>query len=86
MHLFEVFLTPGSSGENLLTPNVHEETGAQVMTVEQAAFVGLEGIPDDPQGRARRLIACQASDQRLIASRLDAHAEVAAYKLHVLGG
>jgi hypothetical protein len=85
MKLFEVFVVPGHDPSNIFSPEVLAETGAQVMTPAQAKFVGLEGIPDDPEGRDRILVACQPADERLIASRLEAHEAVASFKLHVLG-
>ncbi|MBW2458072.1 MAG: hypothetical protein JRI68_26445 [Deltaproteobacteria bacterium] len=85
MKLFEVFIIEGQDASNILSPEVLAETGAQIMTPAEAAFVGLEGIPDDPEGRPRVLVACQPADERLITSRLEAHAAVGGFKLHVIG-
>ena len=85
MKLFEGFLVEGRDTSNILSPDVIAETGAQVMTPSEAKFVGLEGIPDDPEGRPRLLVACQPADERLIASRLEAHDGVGSFKLHMLG-
>ncbi len=85
MKLFEVFIVEGCDTSKILSPEVLAETGAQMMTPAEAAFVGLEGIPDDPEGRTRVLVACQPADERLISTRLEAHEGVASFKLHVLG-
>ena len=85
MILFEVFLTPDYLGDPLLSEETIAETGAQVMTPEEAAFVGLEGIPDDPQKRKRLLIACKPGDMRLVQSRLEAHAQVASFRHFEVG-
>ena len=85
MKLFEVFVVEGRDTSNLLSAEVIEATGAAVMTPEEAAFVGLEGIPEDPEGRKRLLIAFNPTGERLIASRLEAHDAVASFKLHMLG-
>ena len=60
-------------------------SGAQVFTPEEAKFVGLEGIPDNPDGHARKLIACGAAEKNFIASRLEANAAVASFRLLELG-
>ena len=62
-----------------------DATGAQIFTPAEARFVGLEGIPDDPEGRERVLIAFRPADEQYIASRLEAHPAVATFKLHDLG-
>ncbi len=85
MKLFEVFLAPGSDATGILSKKTLAETGAQIFTPEQAALVGLEGIPPDPEGRDRVFIACGPADERFINSRLEAHAAVAVFKLHDLG-
>lgn len=82
MKLFEVFLIEGQGAADLLSADMLERTGAQVMTVEQAAFVGLEGIPEDPQGRQRLLIACKPEDVRIIHTRLESHQAVGGFRLH----
>ena len=85
MKLFEVFLGEGVNADSVLSAEVLEETGAQVMTPEQAELVGLEGVPADPEGRRRILIACRPQDERLITSRLERHEGVNGFKLHLLG-
>ena len=85
MKLFEVFLSPGTSKDGLLSAEVLQQTGAQVFTAEEAAFVGFEGIPKDESGDARVFVACGPSDAGFIHSRLEASAGVARFKMHDVG-
>ncbi len=85
MKLFEVFLVPGVDHGDLLSRETLDATGAQIFTPAEARFVGLEGIPDDPEGRARVLIAFRPADEQYIATRLEAHPAVATFLLHDLG-
>ena len=83
MHLmFEVFLTPGSFGQGLLTAETQADTQAQVMTKAEAEAVGFGGLPDDPQGRERRFIICAEMHGRRIQNALTASADVAAFDMH----
>ena len=88
MHLYEVFLVPGAhpASEEVLSPEVLDETKAQVMTPEQAETVGFHGIPEDPQGRPRLFIACGETDGRMVQTRLEASNLVAQYRLHYVDG
>ncbi len=85
MKLFEVFIGPSGLQNPLLSEELSSSCGAQIMTPQEAAFVGLEGVPDDPEGRDRRLIACKPADEGLIATRLEAHADVSAFRLLEIG-
>ncbi len=82
MKLFEVILAPGASAGTVLSQEVLDETGAQLFTEEEAKLVGLEGIPDNPGGDTRMFIACSPSDGQFVATRLEAAAAVARFKLH----
>jgi hypothetical protein len=83
MHvMFECFLAPGASGENLVTAETLADTQAQVMTPEEAVAVGFSGLPDDPQGRQRRFIVCTQTDARRIQGQLEMNSEVAAFRMH----
>lgn len=85
MHvMFEVYLTPGSFGQGLLTKETQADTQAQIMTKEEAEQVGFAGLPDDPQGRERRFIVCAEKDARRITNALTASAEVAAFDMHAI--
>ena len=81
--LFEIFLAPGPrESDQLLSDEIMETTQAQIMTPEQAEAVGFHGIPEDPQGRKRVIIAVAPRDARLIHTRLEASAAVGAYRMH----
>ncbi len=82
MKLFEVFVREGSGRDQVISPEVIEQTGAQVFSQAEADFVGLEGIPDDPEGRERLFIACSPTDARFITTRLEGNEAVAGFKLH----
>lgn len=83
MHvMFEVYLTPGSFGQGLLTEETQADTQAQIMTKAEAEAVGFGGLPDDPAGRDRRFIVCAEKDARRIQNALTASAEVAAFDMH----
>ncbi len=77
MKLFEVILAPGANASSLLSKEAIEETGAQIFTEEEAKLVGLEGIPDNPEGDPRVFIACSHSDEQFVATRLEAAAGAA---------
>jgi len=83
--LFEAFITPGTDPNQILSADIIAESGAQVFTPAQAKFIGLEGIPEDPEGRERAFIACRPADQRLIVTLLERSDKVLAFKLHQLG-
>ena len=85
MSLFEVFIGPSGLSSPLLSDEVASSSGAQIMTPAEAAFVGLEGIPDDPEGRERLLVACSSAEERLIATRLEAHGDVSGFRMIQLG-
>jgi hypothetical protein len=83
MHvMFEVYLGPGASAEALLTPETLQDTQAQIMTPEEAAALGLQGIPEDPEGRERRFIVVVKSDERRIYNQLEMNPQVTAFRLH----
>ncbi len=84
MRLFEVFLGPGGKDKPLFSDELLKETGAQVFSSAEAELVGLEGIPDDPEGRDRLFVACSPTEERLIHTRLEANQDVASFKLHDL--
>ena len=85
MKLFEVFIVPNRDHSQLLSEDAIELTGAQVFTAKEAAFIGLEGIPDDPDGRERVFVACLPSHHSFVSSRLEAHEAVAQFRLIEIG-
>jgi len=83
MHvMFEVFLKPGTTGEGLVSEETLADTQAQIMTPDEAKAVGLDGLPDDPEGRERRFIVIAKSDERRIYHQLELSPEVTAFRLH----
>ena len=80
MVVFEVFLAPGADADTLLTDDTRKETGAVVMTIAEAEAVGFGGIPADPAGRERRLIAVRKADETWIHRALEAHQHVGAFR------
>jgi hypothetical protein len=85
MNLFEVYLAPGADKDQLLSPDVLQETGAQVFTQAEASFVGFEGLPESESDDPRIFIACKPSDSKFIHTRLEAAAGVARFRLHDVG-
>ena len=79
--LFEVFLVPGALGGELLTQETLDDTQAQVMTPEEAAKVGFQGIPERP-GTQRQLIVCKHSTAGRIQNALEASAQVGQFQVH----
>ena len=85
MILFDVYLKEGISSDSLLSDEVKQSTGAQLMTADQAAFVGLEGIPDAESELPRVLIACGSADERLVHTRIERNEGVASFRVLKLG-
>lgn len=85
MKLFEVYLAAGTDKDQLLSPDILQETGAQVFTQAEASFVGFEGLPASESDHPRVFIACKPSDSGFIHSRLEANHGVASFKLHDVG-
>lgn len=82
MKLFEVFLAPGGDPKSLLSEEAQKETGAQIFSEAEAKLVGLEGLPENETEDTRVFIACGHSDAQFVATRLEAAAGVARFKLH----
>ncbi len=81
MVVFEVFLTAGADADNLLTPETRTETGAVLMTLAEAEAVGFAGMPADPEGRDRRLIAVRKADAKWIHRALEASEIVGSFRM-----
>jgi hypothetical protein len=71
MVVFEVFLAPGADADALLPPATKQETGAVVMTIAEAEAVGFGGVPADPSGRDRRLVAVRKADAQWVHRALE---------------
>jgi hypothetical protein len=83
MHvMIELYLAPSASAEGLFTQETLDDTQAQIMTPEQAAAVGLQGLPDDPEGRSRLLVVVGKADERRILNVLEASPEVTNFRVH----
>lgn len=82
MVVFEVFLAPGADASQLLTAETTRETGAQVMTLNQARKVGFAGLPEPPPGVDVRLVAVAKRDAPWIHRTLETNEGVASFKVH----
>jgi hypothetical protein len=78
--VFEVHLVPGSDASGLLSPEILNETKAQVMTVAEAKAVGFGGLPD--LGPNVRLIAINKRDAQWIQRALERSDIVSGFKIH----
>lgn len=82
MVVFVIFLAPGSDPDTLLTAEMKSDTGAQVMTLDDARKVGFSGLPPGPEGVEVRLIAVRGSDAAWVQRRLESHEAVSAFQKH----
>lgn len=80
--LFEVHMAPGSDPDALLSADVERETKAQIMTLDQAAKVGFQGLPPAPPGVDVRLVAVAKRDAPWIHRLLETHEGVGTFKVH----
>ncbi|HEY4122891.1 MAG TPA: hypothetical protein VGM56_33735 [Byssovorax sp.] len=81
LSVFEVHLAPGSDPDTLLTPEIVQETQAQIMTPAEANAVGFAGIPADAPSNIR-LIAVAKRDAAWIHRRLESNSAVAGFTVH----
>jgi hypothetical protein len=81
MVVFEVFLAPGADADVLLSAETKKETGAVVMTIAEAEAVGFAGMPADPEGRDRRLIAVRKADAPWIHRALETSEMVGGFRM-----
>jgi hypothetical protein len=84
LNLFVAHLTPGADGSAILSAETVADTGAQVMTPEQAKAVGFAGLPDYPANVA--LIVSRTSDRNRILSSLEQSPAVAKFEVHEVDG
>jgi hypothetical protein len=80
LSVFVVHLTPGDDGSGILSDEVLQETGAQIMTLEDAAAVGFSGRL--PQGKDVRLIVVSPGDARWIEQALERAPNVVGFAKH----
>lgn len=77
--VFEVHLAPARSGDDFLSAELLDETGAQVMTPAAARAVGFDGVPDDPNVR---LVAVAARDKGFVQGALERAHDVVGFRAH----
>ena len=80
--MFEVVLAPDAEDARLLSEETRGDTGAQVLTPDEAASAGFLDIPEGEPGRERRLIIVEKRDERRIQNALEANPEVAGFRIH----
>lgn len=86
LSVFEVYFVRGEDLSGLLSREILEETGAQVMTAQEAEGAGLRGLAAVTGDREVRYIAVNARDARWIERVLEGSALVTGYRVHDLGG
>ncbi|WP_437967213.1 hypothetical protein WMF04_47990 [Sorangium sp. So ce260] len=82
MTVFEVYLAPGTASADLLSAEVLSETGAQIMTLQEAELVGFQGLKALDGAGDVRLIAVRARDAAWIHRCLETHGAVASFRAH----
>ncbi|APR83117.1 Hypothetical protein A7982_08466 [Minicystis rosea] len=85
MVVFEVYLAPGADPSQLLSAETLRETGAQVMTIDDARKVGFSGLPDPPAGTEVRLIAVAKRDAPWIHRAMETNDAAATFRVHEVG-
>lgn len=82
LNLFEVVISSSREAGGLLSEEVLAETMAQVMTLEEAAAAGFNGMQPDPKGRDLRFVAVAPRDAQFIQRRLEANPTVLSFRVH----
>jgi hypothetical protein len=80
--VFEVYLVDGKSSRNLLSAEQLRETGAKVMTLEEATKEGFAGLHPLSDAGELRLISVSRRDAPWIQRSLEAHDAVASFRVH----
>jgi hypothetical protein len=80
--VFEVTVATGYDADALLSEEVLRETGAQVMTPEEARAVGFSRARPEAGGHEQRLIAVAPRDVQFVQRRLEANDAVLSFRLH----
>jgi hypothetical protein len=78
--VFEAIVDRGQDPDSLLSQEVLQETGAEVLTPAQAAARGFSPIQADAQGREVRLIVVPSRDAQFVQRRLEANHAVVAFR------
>jgi hypothetical protein len=79
--VFEVFVAPGASPDGLISQEIQRDTGAQVMTLDEARKVGFSGIAESA-GSVVRLIAVRKRDAPWIHRTLETSEAVGSFRVH----
>lgn len=82
MTVFEVHLAQGTGSADLLSAEVLSETGAQVMTLQEAELVGFQGLTALDGSGDVRLIAVRARDAAWIHRCLETSGAVVSFRAH----
>lgn len=80
MIVFEVHIAPGSDPAYILTGETLKDTGAQVMTREEAEKVGFFGLPELPTDHEVRYVAVAKRDERRVHSAIETSPAVGAFR------
>jgi len=75
-------MAPGADPATLLSPEILKETGAQVMTLDEARKVGFAGLAEPPGGKVVRLIAVKKRDAPWIHRTLETNEGVGGFQMH----
>ncbi|HEY7725180.1 MAG TPA: hypothetical protein VH880_07595 [Anaeromyxobacteraceae bacterium] len=84
--VFDVVVARGQDAEALLSGEVLRETGAQVLTLEQARARGLTAALPDPGGHEIRVVAVPQREMRFVQKRLEANEAVLSFTSHEVAG
>jgi hypothetical protein len=84
LNLFIAYLTPGGDPSTILTADTKSDTGAAVMTPDEAKAVGFGGLPEIPGNVA--LIVVKTIDRGRIINALEASPIVAKFSMHDVDG
>jgi hypothetical protein len=81
MVVFEVVLAPEANPDELISEDIKRDTGAQIMTLDDARKVGFSGLPESP-GKEVRLIAVRKRDAPWIHRTLETSEAVSGFRVH----
>lgn len=79
LNVFVVHLDANRTDDAFLSDELLSETHAQIMTVDQAAALGFQGLPDDPH---LRLVVVAPRDKGFVAGALERSAAVTGFGVH----
>jgi hypothetical protein len=85
MVVFEVHVVPGADPGSILTAETLRETGAQVMTYDEATKVGIVGLPPPPADHVVRYVALAKRDAPWIYRSMESNDAVGGFNVHEVG-